>query len=216
MFWKLIYIEIVSKFMNNDKLKILNAASEIFFTRGFYKIPIDEIASSLKMSKKTIYKHFPAKDDLVREVAYLFIKTHSDNIAGIITHNYNAVEKLFYIFKYLGNMLISLSDKWFADIQSQAPEIWNEIEVFRSRFMTRNISNIIEQGKKEKYIVNHPSFIMINIFISSIRGIINPSFIINNKIPAFKALESTLDILMNGILTPKGKNLLRKLKLEKA
>jgi hypothetical protein len=202
--------------MSDDKLKILKAASDTFFTRGFYKIPIDDIASSLKMSKKTIYKHFPAKEDLVREVAYLFIKTHSENIAGIITNDYNAVEKLFYIFKYLGNMLINISDKWFSDIQSQAPEIWNEIEVFRSKFMTRNISGIIEQGKKEKYIVNYSSLIMINVFLSSIRGIINPAFITNNKIPAFKALESTLDIIMNGILTPKGKNLLKKLKMEKS
>ena len=202
--------------MNDDKQKILKTASETFFTRGFYKIPVDDIASSLKMSKKTIYKHFPAKEDLVREVAYLFIKTHSENIAAIINHDYNAVEKLFHIFQYLGNMLINVNEQWFSDIQSQAPEIWNEIEIFRSRFMTRNISGIIEQGKKEKYIVSYPSLIMINIFISSIRGIINPAFITNNKVPAFKALESTLDILMNGILTTKGKNLLKKLKMEKA
>jgi AcrR family transcriptional regulator len=202
--------------MNDDKVKILKAASDIFFSRGFYKIPVDDIASLLKMSKKTIYKHFPTKENLVREVAYLFIKTHSSNIAEIINHDYNAVEKLFYIFKYLGNMLININDKWFSDIQSQAPEIWNEIEAFRSRFMTQNISRIIEQGKKEKYIVNHPSLIIINVFISSIRGIINPAFITNNKMPAFKALESTLDILMNGILTAKGKNLMKKLKKEKA
>jgi AcrR family transcriptional regulator len=201
--------------MNDDKVKILKAASDIFFSRGFYKIPVDDIASLLKMSKKTIYKHFPTKENLVREVAYLFIKTHSNNIAEIINHDYNAVEKLFYIFKYLGNMLINVKDKWFSDIQSQAPEIWNEIEAFRSRFMTQNISRIIEQGKKEKYIVNHPSLIIINVFISSIRGIINPAFITNNKMPAFKALESTLDILMNGILTAKGKNLMKKLKKEK-
>jgi AcrR family transcriptional regulator len=202
--------------MNDDKVKILKAASDTFFSRGFYKIPVDDIASLLQMSKKTIYKHFPTKENLVREVAYLFIKTHSSNIAEIINHDYNAVEKLFYIFQYLGNMLININDKWFSDIQSQAPEIWSEIEVFRSRFMTQNISRIIEQGKKEKYIVNHPSLIIINVFISSIRGIINPAFITNNKMPAFKALESTLDILMNGILTAKGKNLMKKLKKEKA
>src|ERR1017187_1435205 len=201
--------------MNNDREKILKTASDVFFTRGFYKIPVDDIASLLKMSKKTIYKYFATKEDLVREVAYLFIKTHSSNIANIINSEYNAVEKLFYIFKYLGNMLININEKWFSDIQTQAPEIWTEIEVFRSRFMTQNISKIIEQGKKEKYIVNHPSLIMINVFISSIRGIINPAFITKNKIPAFKALESTLAILMNGILTPKGKNLLKKLKMEK-
>src|ERR1017187_5976876 len=183
--------------MNNDREKILKTASDVFFTRGFYKIPVDDIASLLKMSKKTIYKYFATKEDLVREVAYLFIKTYSSNIANIINSEYNAVEKLFYIFKYLGNMLININEKWFSDIQTQAPEIWTEIEVFRSRFMTQNISKIIEQGKKEKYIVNHPSLIMNNIFISSIRGIINPTFILNNKIPAFKALECRNLIIKN-------------------
>jgi len=202
--------------MSNDKEKILKTASDVFFSRGFYKIPVDDIAALLKMSKKTIYKHFATKEDLVREVAYLFIKTHSSNISNIINSEYNAVEKLFFIFKYLGNMLININEKWFSDIQAQAPEIWTEIEVFRSKFMTQNISKIIEQGKKERYVVNYPSLIMINLFISSIRGIINPAFILNSKIPAFKALESILDILMNGILTVKGKNLLKKLKMEKA
>ena len=201
--------------MVDEKEKILKVAGDVFFSRGFYKIPVDDIALLLKMSKKTIYKHFATKEDLIREVAYLFIKTHSTNISVIINSDYNAVEKLFHIFKYLGNMLIAINEKWFSDIESQAPEIWTEIEVFRSKFMTQNISRIIEQGKKEKYIVNYPSPIMINVFISSIRGIINPAFIVNSKIPASKALESTLSILMNGILTTKGKNMLKKLKMEK-
>jgi hypothetical protein len=191
--------------MKDEKDKILKAASEIFFSRGFYKIPVDDIAASLKMSKKTIYKHFPSKQDLVKEVVNLFTSTHGGNITRIVNTDYNAVEKLFYIFKYLGNVLISVNEQWFSDIHDQAPEIWVEVEEFRTRVMGLNISKIIEQGKKEGYIVNHPSLIMINIFISSIRGIINPSFLLTHKINAGKALESTLDILMNGILTTKGK-----------
>ena len=201
--------------MTEEKDKILKAASEIFFSRGFYKIPVDEIAFSLKMSKKTIYKHFPAKQELVKAVASLFMKTHSGNITGIVNKEYNAVEKLYYVFKYLGNVLINVNEQWFSDIQNQAPEIWAEIEDFRGKIMTLNISKIIEQGKREGYIVNHPSEIIINIFISSIRGIINPGFILTHKISAGKAFESTLDILMNGILTSKGKNVHKKLIMEK-
>jgi hypothetical protein len=81
--------------------------------------------------------------------------------------------------------------------------------------MTANISRIIEQGKKEGCVVEMPSIIIINIFISSVRGIINPEFIMLNKIPVVLALESTLAVLMNGILTPKGKIILKKLNTEK-
>jgi len=201
--------------MINEKEKILSASSEVFFSRGFYKIPVDEIAASLKMSKKTIYKYFPAKEDLVREVAHEFIRIHSGNIAGIISKKYNAVEKLYHIFQYLGSSILSVNDKWFSDFHEHYPEIWKEIEEFRFKFMTANISRIIEQGKKEGFVVNLPSVIIINIFISSVRGIINPEFILLNKIPKALAFESTLGILMNGILTPKGKITLKKLKMEK-
>ena len=201
--------------MNNEKDKILISACEVFFSRGFYKTPVDEIAASLKMSKKTIYKYFPAKEDLVREVARTFIKTHSSNIGAIVSKKYNAVEKLYHIFNYLGSAILSINDKWFSDFQDHFPEIWEEIEEFRFKFMTANISKIIDQGKKEGYIINLPSIIIINIFISSVRGIINPSFIMLNKIPIVIALESTLGVLMSGILTPKGKITLKKLKTEK-
>jgi AcrR family transcriptional regulator len=201
--------------ITDEKEKILVTACEIFFSRGFYKIPVDEIAASLKMSKKTIYKHFPTKEELVREVAHSFIQKHSSNIASIISKKYNAVEKLYHIFKYLGREILNVNDKWFSDFHEHYPEIWEEIEKFRFKFMTANISRIIEQGKKEGCVVDMPSIIIINIFISSVRGIINPEFIMLNKIPVVLALESTLGVLMNGILTPKGKIILKKLNTEK-
>ncbi len=204
-----------NKKMISEKDKILNAACEVFFSKGFYKIPIDEIAISLKMSKKTIYKNFSTKEDLVREVAYSFIKTHSSNIAAIISKKYNAVEKLYHIFSYLGSAILKVNDKWFSDFHDHFPEIWEEIEEFRLKFMTANISRIIDQGKKEGYVIKQPSIIIINIFISSVRGIINPDFILLNKMPVILALESTLGILMSGILTPKGKIIYKKLKTEK-
>jgi hypothetical protein len=205
----------IIRIMTDEKDKILKAACEVFFSRGFYKIPVDEIAASLKMSKKTIYKHFPTKKDLVREVAHTFIRIHSSSIKGIISKNYNAVEKLYHIFNYLGNTILNVNDKWFSDFHEHFPEIWEEIEEFRFKFMTANISRIIDQGKKEGYVVNLPSIIIINIFTTSVRGIINPEFIMLNKLPVVVALESTLSVLMNGILTPKGKIILKKLNSEK-
>ena len=201
--------------MIDEKEKILRASCEVFFSKGFYKIPVDEIAANLKMSKKTIYKYFSTKEDLVREVAHIFINTHSSNIGAIIRKKYNAIEKLYHIFNYLGSAILSVNEKWFSDFHDHFPEIWEEIEVFRSKFMTTNITRIIDQGKKEGYVVDLPSIIIINIFISSVRGIINPEFIMLNKIPVISALDSTLGVLMSGILTPKGKIILKKLKTEK-
>jgi len=44
--------------------EILTAAGKVFFTKGFLKTTMDEIAYEAGISKPTIYKFFPTKEDL--------------------------------------------------------------------------------------------------------------------------------------------------------
>lgn len=46
---------------------VRRAAEELFKTRGFDGVAIDEIAAAAGVSKVTIYKHFGSKDELFRE-----------------------------------------------------------------------------------------------------------------------------------------------------
>lgn len=43
---------------------ILDAAQKVFFTRGFVKATMDEIAYEAELSKPTIYRYFKTKDEL--------------------------------------------------------------------------------------------------------------------------------------------------------
>jgi TetR/AcrR family transcriptional regulator, cholesterol catabolism regulator len=49
--------------------RILKAAEELFMKFGIRRVTMDEIASELGISKKTIYLHFEDKDAIVHEVA---------------------------------------------------------------------------------------------------------------------------------------------------
>src|SRR5215471_18368795 len=49
--------------------KILDAASPLFYARGLGAVTLDEIAARADVTKRTLYYHFPTKDDLV--LAYL-------------------------------------------------------------------------------------------------------------------------------------------------
>ena len=77
--------------------------------------------------------------------------------------------------------------------------------------MLANISKLINQGKSEGYIVDYPTDIIVMFFVSSIRGIINPDFIIQRKLDPKFILNPTISLLMNAILTDKGKELFNKL-----
>ena len=49
--------------------RILAAADRLFYTQGIRAVGVDAIAEEAKVSKRTLYNHFPTKDDLV--AAYL-------------------------------------------------------------------------------------------------------------------------------------------------
>src|SRR6201996_8061644 len=49
--------------------RILKAADRLFYRHGLQAVGVDALAADLGISKKTLYRHFPSKDDLV--IAYL-------------------------------------------------------------------------------------------------------------------------------------------------
>jgi AcrR family transcriptional regulator len=200
--------------MEKEKQKILEFAQEKYLREGFYKITMDELANQLKMSKKTIYKYFPSKENLVKEVTFGFITNRAKEIKTIVEGDFDAVTKFFKLIGHLSNVIVKVSERWTSDVQLFTPSLWKEIDKFRAKIMFANIIKIIQQGITEGYFVNQPPEIIVTIFVSSIRGIVNPEFIMNNKFSVRTALVTTSEILMNGIMTEKGKKVFKLLKSE--
>ena len=49
--------------------KIIDAATTLFYSRGLKAVTLDEVAANADVTKRTLYYHFPSKDDLV--IAYM-------------------------------------------------------------------------------------------------------------------------------------------------
>ena len=64
---------------------------------------------------------------------------------------------------------------------------------------------LLEQGKREKLVENYPSEIMVSAFVSTIRAVMNPEFILANKFSMQQAFKYSYEMLLNGILTELGK-----------
>ncbi|WP_328611580.1 TetR/AcrR family transcriptional regulator [Amycolatopsis sp. NBC_00345] len=55
--------------MSEARDRLLSTASRLFYTQGLHSVGIDRIVAEAKVTRATLYRHFPSKDDLV--VAYL-------------------------------------------------------------------------------------------------------------------------------------------------
>jgi AcrR family transcriptional regulator len=195
-----------------EKTKILGYSTEIFLREGFYKTSMDEIASRLHMSKKTIYKNFPSKEDLVKDVMRTHLHFTIKRVKEHINKESSAVQKMFDIFTIVGENILKVNEKMIMDLQFYSPEIWKEVDDFRTKQINHNLARIFEQGKAEGCFLNIKTEIILSVFVASIRSIVNPDFARKCDVSLQEAFLAIIEILMNGIMNEKGKKIFNKLK----
>jgi AcrR family transcriptional regulator len=190
-----------------EQNKIIEHTEEKFFRDGFYKTTMDEIATELRISKKTIYKFFPSKDDLIHSIAKFFMNRMKSKILPALQSDKNAIEKLGDLINILAKASDKISAARMEELKRHYPSIWNEIDNFRTEMMFGNITKVIDQGKKEGLFIDYPTNIVMNVLVASVRNIVNPDFILNNNFSIIEAARYAFKIIIGGIVTDKGKKI---------
>jgi len=189
----------------DDQTKIIEQIEDKLFKEGFYKTTMDDVASELGMSKKTIYKFFPSKEDLVLAIAKHFMNRMKSKILPALNSDKNAIEKLGELINILAGVSEKISNKRMEEMKRHFPGIWNEIDSFRTKMMFENMTRVINQGKDEGLFIDYPTSIIMTMLVASIRSVVNPDFILNNSFSIIEAARFAFKIIIGGIVTEKGK-----------
>jgi len=132
------------------KDKIISKATELFLKLGFKSVTMDDIASEMCISKKTIYKFFCNKEILIEESTEMVHKAIHESIDTIAAKNHNAIEENFAIKKMFKEMFKSGENSPAYQLKKHYPEIYNkvisrELNECNSAFK-QNIEKGIRQG----------------------------------------------------------------------
>lgn len=196
---------------SSEQEKIINYCTSKFLKDGFYLVTVDQIANELRISKKTIYKFFSTKDELVEAVAKHLMNDVSSKIDNIIGSGNDSLTKIIMLFEVMAGVVVQFSEKWLKDLQIHTPKLWQQIDEFRTKRAFTALGSIIRQGQIEGIIVEKPIELIIHIFVNTIRSVVHPDFLYYQKLDYREAFIHSFEILFNGILTPKGKSKFNKI-----
>lgn len=196
-----------------ERSRILEYSRSKFHSEGFYKTSMDEISRELGISKKTIYKHFPSKENLIEEICNCTSLKLTGKINEIVDSDSDVIVKFVRIMNLYSSHMLTISKHWLRDLQIHSPGNAQKIDEKRRAMTNEVLSRLIKQGKKEKLIANLPTPIIINAFIATFTSVLKPEFMAQSKLSLHKAFKDSYDLLLNGMLTEKGKS---KLKCTKA
>ncbi len=75
--------------------------SYLFKKYGVKSIVMDDIARELKISKKTLYKYFENKEDVIYKVAQFELKNEFSELKKLCIRHKHAINELLMISKYI-------------------------------------------------------------------------------------------------------------------
>ena len=188
-----------------ERLKILEGADRLFRENGLYKSSMDELASDLRISKKTIYKYFTSKNNLVKEVTKYWMNVSAERVNKIVKSKADVITKLVLLLENYSSEFSVLSEKWIRDYRLHYPESWRLVEKFREDKIFDFARKLLNQGLKERYVLNVPVEVVIASHTASMHAVVNPKFMIENNLSMKDALNYVFEMQMNGILTEKGR-----------
>lgn len=132
------------------KAKIIRKASEMFLKLGFKSITMDDIANEMCISKKTIYKHFANKKNLIQQSSAMLHEEIHQGIDLIIAKNYNAIEENFEILKLFKEIFKTTDTSPLYQLKKHYPEIHQEIVEKEIEVSSQCLQNNLLKGITEK------------------------------------------------------------------
>lgn len=189
-----------TEFESKDRL--LELAQLRFFQTGFNKVTMDELSSELGVSKKTFYKFFPSKDDLLRATVHLVMRSMEKRMEEIVSSNKQFAEKMADVMTLVGKLTNKMSKAFQSDIQRFAPSLWKEIEKFRREQILNKVEKMIHQAREEGIFrddINEK--ILLLMILSCVQGIINPEVLVQNSFSAEEAFRTIFNVLFKGAMS---------------
>jgi len=166
---------------------------------GFSKVTVDEIAAGLGISKKTIYKFYPSKEELLRASVHLTMRTVQEALEQIISSDKPSAEKLAETMIIVGRQIGKVSREIVVDMQRSTPSIWRELERFRREMILDKLVAMVRQARAEG-ILRHEvdDQVLIHMIISSVQGILNPQVLMQNSFSAEEAYRTIFRVIFEG------------------
>jgi AcrR family transcriptional regulator len=189
------------------KERILNKAQEIFFQYGYTRVKMDEIADGLGISKKTLYKFFESKENLLREIIErikLNIRTNCDIICD--NSNMEFIQKLKTLMNYIAKTSSLLRGPLPEDIQKNHPEIWRDVNEHRKKESLAKFAGLINEGVASgDFRKDIDQQVIVLTYVNAVSSLINPELLSQLPYTGNQVFEMLLKIIFEGILTDEGR-----------
>lgn len=191
--------------MDEKQFEIVEKSAQVFLRFGIRAVTMDDLARELGMSKKTIYKYFSDKDELIKTI--IAFKTQSDReICAIATHQAdNAIDEMIRISEFVSEMLQDVHSSVFFDLQKYHRDAWQLMEDHKNTFVRSQIKGNIERGINEGiYRANADSDILSKVYVATMSALFDGHTFPPNEYKFNRVFNQIIRFQIRGLASSEG------------
>lgn len=187
------------------KQRIQLAAHQLVMQYGIRSVSMDDIASNLGMSKKTIYQYFKDKDELVEAVVDGVIDTNQCICNTDRQKADNAVHEIFLVMDMMVEMFKTMNPSILFDMQKYHPSAYKKFQIHRNEYLYNICRQNIERGiSEELYRPEINVEILARYRVETMLTAFNPEFQRSVKQSLLKIEEEIITHYLFGLVSIKG------------
>jgi AcrR family transcriptional regulator len=187
--------------------RIIANAELLFFSRGFSRVTMDQIAAELGISKKTLYLHFDSKHQLLYAIVSRLM-AESERFIKSLTEDreldyFARVERLV---DHISRRTSGISRYFMQDLQKSAPEMWEELNQFRQKKIYHNFGLLIKKGIETGLI--RPEIdpdLLLQMYSVLVQQMVNPQALMNSSYNPGQMMKAIVELVFAGAMTEKGR-----------
>ena len=192
----------------NQKLQVDQILSEGFESvadGGVRAFTVDALSKRLAMSKKTIYKFFPTKENLITAIMHFALNQINRVFETVMKEEPNPAVQYIKIMEHICKFVGRTPVHKLVELKSLYPQIWNHVESFRLSYQQdfyTILKSAQEQGLARGDIdMKTASIVYVNIVNSTFQ----PEFFLKNDLPISKTIRGFVKVVARGIFNEKGR-----------
>ena len=197
-----------------DRIKI--KAEELFDLYSVRSVTMDEIATQLGISKKTIYTCYADKEELVDAVFCRKMQENQQHCIYDKSLAENAVHEIFLAWEQVSAMLGVMNPSVLYDLEKYHPSVYKKFTDYKFEFLYKMIYSNIERGIAEDfYRTDINADVLTRLRLATMMMSFNPTVFPASKYKPLAVEGEILFHFLYGLSTPKGLKMIEKYKQQK-
>lgn len=190
--------------------ELLGGCERAFRRFGVRAVSMDDLASQLGVSKKTLYRYFKDKADLVLQVFDQACNRQAARTETLATGGFNAIDAVIAVMEYFQSELREMHPSMLFDLQKYYPEAMHRLHHHKMEAMQGYLIRNIQRGQSEGlFRSDFDAKLISRLHMAMVQTMTDPSTIDEFGRPLSELQQELHTYHLRGIATDKGLEYLR-------